>query len=289
MGSPKRVISSGLNYIFWPLESEKRFSTNLIELNFQKAGVITAAKEGFGEINIGLEMAMYFRWPEGNDLMEKTIKIISNPENIEGIANLFEETVLDTTRSIASSKTWKEIIVNRSTFSKEIKDQLIDEKSDLVRQAGIYQDTIRLAVKHLHLPENFENILTEPEIQRIKKEAAKHQAETTKIQMEGEGKGLRERTILHGQGIAEARRLLYDAIGNEPENIQKEILHTLREMAQGTSNTILFPIPTKLTDALENIFGKSGGGTAMDVISGLSKANQEKILRIIDSMKSKGA
>jgi regulator of protease activity HflC (stomatin/prohibitin superfamily) len=285
LGEPKKVLQSGMSYILWPLERVKRFSTNLLELNFTTAGIVTAKTKDIGELNIGLEMAMYFRWPEGEEELFKTLRIISDPEDIPAIANLFEETVLDATRSAGSSKTWKDIITDRASFAREIKENLLNEASDPMKQAGIPKETMRLAIKHLKLPEGFKDTISEPEIQRLKMDAAKHEANAMKIKMTGEGEGLKAKTILEGEGIAQARRDLYAAIGDDPENMKKETLLTLREMAHGTSNTILFPIPSKLTDALENIFGKPAAGSSFqDMFSKFSKTKQEAVIKFIENL-----
>lgn len=284
LGEPRRVATSGLIHTWWPFEYIKRFTTNLIELNFANAGLITIKDADYGEINIGLETNLYFRWPENDDLI-KTVRVVRDPENIEFLKNLFEETVLDTFRTVGSSKTYREIMKDRKAFAEEVRTALLDEVADPVNQAGIPGETLRLTIKHVHLPQGFEETLSQPEIQRVKMVASGFEAQATEIKLEGEGKGLKKKRALEGEGIAIARKLLYDAIGTEKENLLKEALLTMREMAQGTSNTILFPIPSGFSDMLSETLGKKGGtASSIDlkkVVADLSDGQLKLALRLL--------
>jgi regulator of protease activity HflC (stomatin/prohibitin superfamily) len=284
LGKPRRTATSGLIHTWWPFEYVKRFTTNLIELNFANAGLITVKDANYGEINIGLETNLYFRWPE-DDALIQTVKVVAHPENTAFLTNLFEETVLDTFRTVGSSKTYREIMKDRKAFAEEVRTALLDEDADPVNQAGIPAETLRLTIKHVHLPPGFEETLSQPEIQRVKMVATGFEAQATKIKLEGEGKGLKKKHALEGEGIASARESLYKAIGTNKENLLKEALLTMREMAQGTSNTILFPIPSGLSDMLSETLGKKGVITdAVDlnkIIAGLSDDQLKLAMKLL--------
>lgn len=284
LGHPRRVVKSGLHHTWWPFEYIKRFTTNLIELNFANAGLITVKDNNYGEINIGLETNLYFRWPE-NDALIKTVRVVENPEDIASLKNLFEETVLDTFRTVGSSKTYREIMKDRRALAEEVRTELLNEEADPINQAGIPSETLRLTIKHVHLPQGFEETLSQPEIQRVKMVASSFEAQATEIKLEGEGKGLKKKHALEGEGIASARESLYNAIGTSKENLLKEALLTMREMAQGTSNTILFPIPSGFSDMLSETLGKKGGtASSIDlkkVIAGLSDDQLKLALRLL--------
>ncbi len=115
--------------------------------------------------------------------------------------------------------------------------------------------------------------------------AAGFKAQSTEIELEGEGKGLKKKHTLAGEGIASARESLYNAIGTSKENLLKEALLTMREMAQGTSNTILFPIPSGLSDMLSETLGK-GGSVAGNIdlkkiIDGLSEDQLKLAMKLL--------
>jgi regulator of protease activity HflC (stomatin/prohibitin superfamily) len=114
--------------------------------------------------------------------------------------------------------------------------------------------------------------LTKPDIARLEKKAAITKAE-----------GAKEAIILNGEAVAIARKKLFDAIGRKPENIQKEILLRLSEMAQGPATTI-FPIPSKIFDVFEGAFGKKV--TGLDLEGFLKTDLGKKIIQsIVDELK----
>jgi regulator of protease activity HflC (stomatin/prohibitin superfamily) len=250
LGNPVHRINSGLRFIFWPLQWLVYFPTTIQELNFRRAGIITSKGEynsvQYGQANIGIDPAMYFRWPDTDEELISALRAIGTTD-LQNITDLFEETVLDAFRTVGGGKTWGEITQERKGYAAETRQSLLDEPEDPLKIAAF--SDFRLAIKHVELPPGLLESLTKPEIARLEREAAKEQAEAEKIRIIGQG-----------EGIAKARKMLFKAIGDEPANIQKEILLTLREMAQGTSNTILFPIPSKLTDVLEEVFGSSSKG-----------------------------
>ncbi len=279
LGRPIRVVKSGVCFILWPIDSLRRFTTTLIELNFGNAGVITKEKtydgKKYGEANIGVEPTLYFRWAENEDLLE-TVRIIDDPTDISALTSLFEESVLDAFRTRGGDKAWREIVQDRKNFATEVLSDLLDEPADPLVQANIPRASMRLAIKHMKLPEKLQEAITKPEIARMEKEATITVAE-----------GKRDGIILEEQGIAQARRILFDAIGIKPEDMQKEILLTLRKMAEGTSNTILFPMPGEIASTLEKIFGKSGGGKVdfKKFVSDLSTGERKTLGKILGSEK----
>lgn len=250
MGKPIYVIQSGLNHIWWPFEWLSFFPTTIQELNFDKrAGIITS--EGkyhgahYGQANVGVDVAMYFLWPDADEALIKALRALGTTDLSE-IANRFEESILDTVRTVGGGKTWGEIVQERQKFAQEVRDALSDEEEDPINIADLQK--IRLAIKHVELPLGLLDSLTKPEIARLEKKATITKAE-----------GDKQATILNGEGIANARKKLFAAIGKEPEDMQKEVLLRLSEMAQGTANTI-FPIPTRILDVFEGAFGSKTKG-----------------------------
>lgn len=285
LGSPRRIVRSGLCHTWWPLEKVVRFTTNLIELEFRRAGIITAKNGEYGAANIGVDTTMYFRWPEDERLIA-SLKTVGSPENKEALTNLFEETALDAFRSEGGCVTWKEITQDRKKFADNVLRALTDELSDPVNQAGLPKETLRLVIRHLELTKNLEESITKPEIARMEKEAVIEKANGEKAKLTLEGEGTKQKFILEGEGKADARKKLYDAIGKEPADIQKEVLLTLREMAQGTSNTILFPIPSEITDVLSEIFGKKSVAGKINFekfLAELSDGQRQRLKKLLEN------
>lgn len=244
LGKPVRRKESGLRHIWWPFEWLSYFPTTIQELNFRPAGIITSAgeynKAKYGQALVIVQVAMYFRWPATDEDLIKSLRALGTTDLSE-VADRFEESVLDTVRTVGGGKTWGYIAQERQEFAKEAKESLSDEPEDPIKIASL--PDIRIAIKHVELPKDLMDSLTKPEIARLEKMATIAKAE-----------GEKRATILNGEGIASARKKLFAAIGKEPVDMQKEILLRLSEMAQGTANTI-FPIPTKLLDVFEGAFG----------------------------------
>ena len=278
MGNPVRVVESGLKHIWWPFEWLSFFPTTIQELNFSKAGIITTAGKyprangaDYGQALVVVETAMYFRWPETDDELINALRALGTTDLPE-IANRFEESVLDTVRTVGGGKTWGEIAQERKRFAEEVRDSLGDEEEDPINIANLI--SIRIAIKHVDLPKDLMESLTKPEIARLDKKAT-----ITKAQ------GEKREIILRGEGVASARKKLFAAIGKEPEDIQKEILLRLSEMAQGTSNTII-PIPTKILDVFAGTFGSKTGEFNLE--SFLKTDLGQKIIRgLADSLGKK--
>jgi len=253
MGNPIYVIESGLKHIWWPFEWLSFFPTTIQELNFRPAGIITSTGTyngaEYGQALVVVETAVYFRWPETDEGLIKALRALGTTDLSE-IADRMEESVLDTVRTVGGGKTWGEIAQERKKLAEEVRDSLGDENEDPMKIAGL--EDIRVAIKHAELPKDLMDSLTKPEIARLEKKAA-----ITKAQ------GDKQATILNGEGIANARKKLFAAIGKEPEDMQKEVLLRLSEMAQGTANTI-FPIPTRILDVFEGAFGSKTKGLDLE-------------------------
>jgi regulator of protease activity HflC (stomatin/prohibitin superfamily) len=253
MGKPVRVKQSGLRHIWWPFEWLSFFPTTIQELNFRSAGIITTGgkynKAEYGQALVVVNTAMYFRWPTTDAELIAALQALGTVD-LEEIADRFEESVLDTVRTVGGGKTWGEIAQERKHFAQEVRDCLGDEPEDPIKITCL--PDIRIAIKHVELPKDLMDSLTKPEIARLEKKATITRAE-----------GDKQATILNGEGLANARKKLFAAIGKEPEDIQKEILLRLSEMAQGPATTI-FPISTKILDMFESAFGSKISGIDID-------------------------
>ena len=293
-GASARIRGPGLTFAIWPIEKVVRFTTNIIELNFsltedpknpRRAGIITKQdhypaeskkeEDYYGAATIGAEVSMYFCWPEpktGTAITEqplaKTIKKVSDPTDIQGLIDLFEETVFDAFRVIGGGKTWREITQERKNFANEVLNALNDEDSDPIKEAALAN--VRLVITHLELPTELHDSIVKPEVERLKKKAAIQEGEAEKIRIQK-----------RGEGDAYAREKLIKAIGG---NIQVQSLLSLEQMAKGTSNTLIV-IPTDIAAAFENIVKR--GIDLTEVLKGLNLDNEtiDKILKAYQAKK----
>jgi uncharacterized membrane protein YqiK len=282
LGRPGRMVTSGLIHLWWGFQKIRRFTTTLIELEIGETVIITKKDEfegtNYGSARITTKSAFYFEWPDTEAALISAIKIVGNPEDKESLKDLFEEPIRDAQRAIGGSKTWKEITQSQKTFAQQITTELCNEPNDPINQAHLKNP--KLVITEVELPSGLADAITKPEIARLTRDA-------TEVTAEGE----KTKRTKEGEGNASARKALFEAIGNEPENIRKEVLLTLREMAQGTSNTILFQIPSQITDTLSEIFGNmpiEKNFNFRDFFSRLSESQKADLLKIVETMTATG-
>jgi len=281
LGKPKRMVKPGLTYIFWPFQKIIRFTTELVEIKLPDTVVITAekkisAKEAYGPAKLTIKASFFFRWPKEGPTAEAdlitALDVIGDPNNTKNLTDLFEEPIREAIRTVAGKKSWRELTQEEKILAKEIAGQLGDEPDKDPTKIARIEDNFKVVIHEIVLPKELEDALLTPEITRINNIAtvskATADAKATGITAEA----TKKKTITETEGIAKARKELFEAIGKEPEDIQKEILLSLREMAQGPSNTILYQLPPELTEFLakypsiagkaKKVFSKGKGTTA---------------------------
>jgi regulator of protease activity HflC (stomatin/prohibitin superfamily) len=272
LGKPGITVSSGLRFIFWPFQKLVVYSTKQQELEIPERSVITKTgkfgdegekeenKHTHGAASIIVKAVVYFFWPD--DLKQAVTKG-PNPNSKEKMIDFFEEATADALRVAAGGMTWRECIENRKKIAEKIHEILIGEDSGSpFAESGITK--LYIVIKEIELPEDLKKAITEPEIARLKALAKEH-----------EGEGEKKYAKLKGDGEAEARKAIFGAIEG---NVDKEVLLTLRQMAQGTSNTILFGLPPEIYETLARAMG---GKRPEDLLKLLSKEAKEDLIKTL--------
>lgn len=307
-GDPYSVVESGLRWIAWPFVKISRYSTGVVELGskktsdpknenleFRRARIFTkkgksldaSDPEEYGPANVGADVSFRFFWPKNKDRLINVVKILPSPDDFEALTDIFEETVLEHVRTVGSQRTWTDLARDRAGFAKDIMESI-----DSNNLKGIIDDVENpvVVIDHLEIPEELLNSIQKQEVARLKKAATIIDAEAESRRLALEGEGNKAKKEKEGEGDAYARQKLFEAIGNEPENIRKETLLTLREMAKGTSNTIFFP--TRVGEILEDVFGGKKFAGPVDFgkfISELSDSNRSALAKILAEVKKGGA
>lgn len=246
-GSPLYQTDSGLTWVPAFIGRVYRFPKQLVELELPTpAGIVTKAGVPNGETDkverttVSTTVSFRFFYPDTTSALIRAAATLPDPRNLPALITLFEEEVLNLVRTAGGELTWVDLATKRHEFSADVnrrmQDIITNNANHLLTTSGIRNPSI--AIKHLEFPPELKDALSKPEIARLLKIATITNAE-----------GEKAATKLRGEGVADARRSLYDAIGTDT---LKEALFTLREMAQGPATTI-FPIPTNLLDALSGI------------------------------------
>jgi len=290
LGNPYAVVESGLRWTFWPFVTLIKYPTNIVELGgksngkkFKRAGIFTKKgksqdpndPEIYGPVNVGADISFRFFWPKDNNRLINVVKLLPKPDNLEALTDIFEETILEHVRTVGGQRTWVDLARDRSKFSADITASILASQAQ-----GIIDDVDNpmVVIDHLEIPDELLNTIQKQEVARLKRAATIIDAEAEKSRLMLIGEGNESRISSEGKGVAYARKKLYEAIGREPENIQKEILLTLREMAQGTANKIFFQIPSQITDTLGEMFGKKITSNNIEEIFSSLPPNQRNML-----------
>ena len=141
---------------------------------------------------------------------------------------MFEELVLDAQRAQASHMTYLHVLSERKKLADNVRQEILGGPSSKMFEETGLAPTLSVVIQHVDLPEDAQKAIDDEEAARLKAQAVIRTAEGTKQSL-----------ILEGQGRAGAIKPIKET-GREGLEIQA--LHTMEQMAKGTSNTIFFPI-----------------------------------------------
>jgi regulator of protease activity HflC (stomatin/prohibitin superfamily) len=259
LGRPYAVKESGVFWIPFLIAWVRRYTTKVVELQLARrdenfvikrdadgrpipaGGFITARDSKVGPLNVGVTLSYRFNWPADEAKLIQCVKLLPDPSNIPALTDLFQEIILDETRSVGCKMSYIAIMSDRAGFAKQITASVTQgEASQLLTDTGL-EPSAHVVIDHIDIPEEALKALDDEEAQRLKAEGVRRKAE-----------GDKDRIRLEDEGRAAG----YRAIKAEgPEAMELESYRTLREMAQGTSNTIFVPIEG-LKNLLSNFIRK---------------------------------
>ncbi len=279
------------SFILFPttkVELELPFGTNKdSEHGF---GIVTkrermpSMKRVIAQTKSRVETSLQFEYPKGQALikiagkfpapvlvpnmvpiLENGVKVgekqIGDKFDFSNVANFLEEPVGAAVRAKGSEKNYISLQQERDQFSADIHAILttsIHGKPDsvikelLIDEAEMSPDTIKLTIKHIHLPPNVVAAFDNEEAEALSLAGTKLKAEGTRITEYAKEKGIalgrEERYAAAGATTFEEKRII-------------EALITQNGMAQGSSNTIVVP-----TDVFSALRGSGvGSGTTMNI------------------------
>ncbi len=281
-----RVFTGTWTYAIWPFERFQQWPKEQVRIDLDPTVMISSSKvleikkdtpEGivterktYSQVTMTVDTALYFNWPEDYENLIKSLKYAPNPKDMAGLKEHFQDFVLGVVRETLGSISYVE--ARQGTVFLREKNEGEDSKITVVplrefvleklltkqqkegddREGGegnpILQpglQNVSVVINKVTLPELVEKAISAPEIAGYEKTAAIIKAE-----------GSRQAKILEGQGDAEAREVLFQKIlALKGDGTYLEVLYTLREMAQGTSNTILYGLPPGIANMLKEKTG----------------------------------
>jgi regulator of protease activity HflC (stomatin/prohibitin superfamily) len=315
LGTPaKQGMDSGLVLIFWPIQQLARYTKNQLSFKFVVKNVATGkgGVKGFTEEIEPLEIDIFCTIFAYFDL-DNLYKTIQNApgRTAKTIGPKIVAYARDSVRAIGGRIPWRLLNQERHESSRWVMARLVggiypkiyedsngyysfDTKTikglnvisavdrDEARNQGCYIDPKELEdsspflqfglKKVTFLVENvnfsdpdMKNKIGEPEKARLSADATIKKAKAT-----------REQKILEGQGDANARKEMVGVIKDYPD---LEVMYMLKEMAQGTSNTILYQMPHAFENRVRDILGGNSPAEFLKFLSNDEKKLLEGILK----------
>lgn len=320
LGKPNEdagVLDHGFHFAFWPFEKIVRYTKERMLFKFQTKTVVTkkGKVKGYEEMDpaeLNIDCAVYASFAQSNDLF-KTLEKAPGSTARE-IGPTLVPYVMDTVRALCGRIPWRLINQERQDFAQWIisrlvgsptvdkfnevdkdedknigffsKDQVPPTSAELEKSSPFIifglKDVSFVILDISFADSEMQLAVSAPEKARLQKAATIAQAEAKKEATIREGEGNSKKIRLEGQASAEARDLMIKVIKEEPE---LEVLFTLREMAKGTSNTILYQLPRAFEDKVKEMFGGNG---FEDFLKILKPEDQKKVVDYMFSLKKGG-
>jgi len=308
-GKASYFVDSGWRFLAFPFGRLYKYPKGILRFEFQvqtattRNGAIKGYNNdetvGAADLNIDCVLLTYFS--PGPDLL-KTLSL-SPGNSPKDMGPIIVPYVIDVIRSVAGSLPWPLVDMEREKLLDYILSRIIPdrrpnyslgpnaqgfyeftlnngaipadlqlaemEKENPLVQFGLDLSRTSLNVEDVNLADDeLATLLSWPEKARLKGISTVKTATAKKKEL-----------MLEGEGKAYARRKMIDAIKQHPD---LEFLFALREMAQGTSNTILYQIPAAFESRIKNILG---GNDPKDFLKGLTEEDWVTFQGLIKSLK----
>lgn len=325
LGEAGEDLGSGPNIAIWPIQKIVIVSTELQSIAFAVNNVMTkrGRVKGYEDIieSVGYSVlfTVYFQFNQDN--LRKAIK------NVKGFSEEYieEELIpytLSVLRALMGRVPWRLINEERYKFTQcalgrllplkgenryQITEKPVNEKGDKIalKEARLFLyefteisdkdkgwlkddqfakspyvqcglENVSLAAEQTKFTDDEINkAVSAAEKSRLNKQAKKLDAEANAYEI-----------LKKGEAEATARQRMVDVIKNNPD---LEVLLTLREMAQGTSNTLFYQLPSGVENKLRDLLGGNSPGDLTkflnpEVLKALQKMSPDKLNELIKKL-----
>jgi len=238
LGWKLAVLKSGLKWWpFYPIGWVTKYQLKMVELNFARrdergnivyengrplsaGGFVTARGEtGEGEkkreitpLNVGVTLSFRFFWPREKEYLFKCVELLPSPNDEPGLTSIFQEIVMDETRSVGCQRDYIKLMSDRASFAKDILEATKKQEAGakLIVDTGLVEP--KVVIDHIDLPEEMLKAIDDEEASRLKAEGVRRKAE-----------GDRDKKTLEGQGDAAAEKAVLDARTAGLKNMMSEL------------------------------------------------------------------
>ena len=207
----------GLIFVFWPIDRMVRVSLRTVALDVPTQDIITS-----DNVSVKVNAVVYFR-------VLNAIRSVVEVENYLYATSQLSQTTL---RSVLGEVVLDDLLSQRETLNMKLQ-AILDKQTD---PWGIKVSLVE--VKAVDLPQ---------EMQRAMAKQAEAERE-------------KRAKIIHADGEFQAAAKLADAaqvVSRQPVALQLRYLQTLTEIGVEKNNTLVFPLPLNLIDAIMSLKKKS--------------------------------
>lgn len=207
----------GLIFVFWPIDRMVRVSLRTVALDVPTQDIITS-----DNVSVKVNAVVYFR-------VLNAIRSVVEVENYLYATSQLSQTTL---RSVLGEVVLDDLLSQRETLNMKLQ-AILDKQTD---HWGIKVSLVE--VKAVDLPQ---------EMQRAMAKQAEAERE-------------KRAKIIHADGEFQAAAKLADAaqvVSRQPVALQLRYLQTLTEIGVEKNNTLVFPLPLNLIDAIMSLKKKS--------------------------------
>lgn len=298
------VFDSGFCWVWFPLETLSRYTKEVMKFKFKirsimtKKGGIKGYDNPIEPAEIDITSTIYARFDKDN-LLQTIQKAPGN--TAEDLGPFLIPYVMDVVRALGGRLPWRLINQARHNFSECVLGRIVpgisspkilpesgQEEKDSIYEFGTTQRNETLELQDMEGKSPFVQFgltdvaYTVEDIDFTDKDLKKAISAPEKARLEADAKrreagGTRDQTIEEGKGSAKAREMMIDVIKQDPD---LEVLLSLREMAQGTSNTILYQLPSAFEDRIRNMLGGQNVGEMLRI---LKPDDQKVVLKAMEN------
>ncbi len=207
----------GLIFVFWPIDRIVRISLRTVALDVPTQDIITS-----DNVSVKVNAVVYFR------VLNATRSVVEVENYLYATSQLSQTTL----RSVLGEVMLDDLLSRRETLNMKLQ-AILDKQTD---PWGIKVSLVE--VKAVDLPQ---------EMQRAMAKQAEAERE-------------KRAKIIHADGEFQAAAKLADAarvVSRQPVALQLRYLQTLTEIGVEKNNTLVFPLPLNLLDAIMSLKKKS--------------------------------
>ena len=207
----------GLIFVFWPIDRIVRISLRTVALDVPTQDIITS-----DNVSVKVNAVVYFR------VLNATRSVVEVENYLYATSQLSQTTL----RSVLGEVMLDDLLSRRETLNMKLQ-AILDKQTD---PWGIKVSLVE--VKAVDLPQEMQRAM----------------AKQAEAEREKRGK------IIHADGEYQAAAKLADAarvMSRQPVALQLRYLQTLTEIGVEKNNTLVFPLPPNLLDAIMSLKKKS--------------------------------